>query len=84
MLYEDNWVKVKDSVNYDLRAIQWRFIKNHLLIITQQTKYINFGIRTEMRFYSNITYKCIKCLGNLYKCSADCAVVGQADQMEYL
>lgn len=79
----DSWEEIEQHINEDLKALQWWFSKNHMLLSPEKTKYINFSQRKEIHFANEIIYRCMQCLSKNSHC-ADCAVVGQTDNIKYL
>lgn len=80
----DNWNDIEEAMNTDMRALQWWFTSNNMLLSPEKTKYINFNLRNEHTFNNGIIYKCSECLIKNSQCLTACAVVSQTNTIKYL
>uniref|UniRef100_A0A1B6LTK9 Reverse transcriptase domain-containing protein n=2 Tax=Graphocephala atropunctata TaxID=36148 RepID=A0A1B6LTK9_9HEMI len=81
---KDNWQDIEQSMTSDLKALQWWFTKNNMLLSPEKTKFINFGLKNDTVFSNKIMYKCIECLCKNTQCNSQCAVINQTDNIKYL
>lgn len=81
---KNTWDEINQGMTSDLKAIQWWFTNNNMLLSPEKTKYINFNLRNKYNFDSSIIYTCVDCLCKNTVCLSKCAIVSQTDSIKYL
>ncbi|KAG8313850.1 hypothetical protein J6590_108242 [Homalodisca vitripennis] len=81
---KDDWNDIEEAMSIDLKALQWWFSKNNMLLSPEKTKYINFSLKKDpQHFTKQILYNCVSCLCTNKECP-ECAIVSQSDNLKYL
>lgn len=84
---KENWDDVHVAMNEDLKAVQWWFTVNHMILSIKKTMYLNFNLRKNIKFLQPIKLICASCLlnssNNICRTN-ECSIISKADNIKYL
>lgn len=84
---KDNWESIKEDMSMDLKALQWWFTKNNMLLSAEKTKFLNFSLKNNdhANGFNEVKYTCAECLENNLTCPSQlCSIIEKTREIKYL
>lgn len=82
-----NWEQIKISMINDLKAMQWWFTSNYMLLSAEKTKFINFSLKNKANgeVFESVSYTCADCISDNKQCLTNkCTYIHKTNEIKYL